>query len=172
MGNLKTQAMAFADIKYPQSYVSTSIDGVYWNSYEKIFEIDGVLKVDDIETATNFLDATLNITGSLDLANYPEAIITITADKTGIDKGNFTATLGYDGKSMQIQANTTNATEVGTSGNLSFENADGVIMKLNVASGNAVSGTVTVDDKDVGIIEESSSGIVLIRYNDGTFESL
>jgi len=80
--------------------------------------------------------------------------------------------LGYDGKSMQIQANTTNATEVGTSGNLSFENADGVIMKLNVASGNAVSGTVTVDDKDVGIIEESSSGIVLIRYNDGTFESL
>ena len=172
VGNLKTQAMAFADIKYPQSYVSTSIDGVYWNSYEKIFEIDGVLKVDDIETATNFLDATLNITGSLDLANYPEAIITITADKTGIDKGNFTATLGYDGKSMQIQANTTNATEVGTSGNLSFENADGVIMKLNVASGNAVSGTVTVDDKDVGIIEESSSGIVLIRYNDGTFESL
>lgn len=172
ISELKQQSLDFLNSEYPQNYTTVVFEDIRTLGNPDSLHIHADLTVADMETATSFLDATLNVTGSLDLASHPEAILTLTADKTGIDEGSFTATLGYDGKSMQILANTTNGTDTGTSGDLTFTNADGVVMKLNASSGAAVSGVVTVDGVEVGTIEESGSGIVLIRYNDGTFESL
>lgn len=54
---------------------------------------------------------------------------------------------------------------------LNFTNADGAAMML-VGSSDDISGNVTVNDNEVGTIEESDRGIMTIYYNDGTFESL
>ena len=128
------------------------------------------LELTDMETAESFLDATLNITGKIDLDGREEAMLTITANKTGIDAGNMTATLGYAGKSLQLSASTSNGDEDGTDASLSFSNAAGVAMTMT-ASDDFTNGNVTVDGEEVGVIE-SEDGVILMRYNDGTFESL
>ncbi|MGB1311204.1 MAG: hypothetical protein ACPG47_08330 [Leucothrix sp.] len=173
VGGLKSQAMDVLNAKYPQDYVSTSVKFVNISgSFNSMVDITGSLDVGDMETASSFLDATLNITGKIDLAAHPEAMLSLTADKTGLKAGTFTATLGYDNKTLQFMATTTDGNDTGTSGDLSFSNADGVVMKLSASSGEATSGSVTVDGTTVGTIEEMSGDVVIMRYNDGTFESL
>lgn len=175
IGNVKSQIEATLNLEYPQSYTSVELRYVSYStfSFDNKAEVFAAVVVDDIETATSFLDATLNITGKLNLASHPEAVLSLTADKTGLKAGTFTATLGYDNKTMQLVANIAEGNSADTaSGDLSFTNADGVAMKLNAISGNATTGVVTVDDVTVGTIEETSGGTVLIRYNDGSFESL
>ena len=119
------------------------------------------------ETSENFTDATLSISGKITLDGKGEAVLSITGNKTGLDSGNLTAALGYDGKSLQLTAETTNGEEDGTDAKLTFSNADGVAMTVE-ESDDWKSGVVTVGDSIVGHIDEDG----IIRYNDGTFESL
>lgn len=170
--NLSLEKIAISDLTVSSdsgSSTGLSIALVMNNASE--FDTFGYLENGN-ETSTNFLDATLMITGAIDLATFPEATLTISADKTGIDQGTFTATLGYDGRTMQIVANTTDGTESNSSGDLTFTNADGASLKLNSTTASEITGAVSIGDKTIGTIEETSSGIVIIRYNDGTFESL
>jgi len=156
---------------YGQSYVSATPYEIYANSFRESYAVAKV-EFSDMETAESFLDATLTITGNIDLADHPEAILTMTADKTGLKAGSFTAKLGYDDKSMELIANTTDGTKGGTSGDLTFTNADNVTMKVTATNGSATNGSVIVGNKVVGVMEEISGGAMIIRYNDGTFESL
>ena len=119
------------------------------------------------ETSADFTDATLSISGKITLDGKGEAVLSITGNKTGLDAGNLTAALGYDGKSLQLTAETTNGEEDGTDAKLTFSNADGVAMTVE-ESDDWKSGIVTVGDSIVGHIDEDG----IIRYNDGTFESL
>lgn len=128
------------------------------------------LTLDDMETAESFLDATLNISGSINLEGKDEATLAITANKTGLKAGNMTATLGYSGKNLQLSASTTNGNEDGTTASLSFKNADDVSMTMSNSEG-WTSGKVMVGEAQVGTIE-NQDGLAIIRYNDGTFESL
>ena len=128
------------------------------------------ITLNDLESADNFLDATLSITGNVDLADHPAATLSIIANKTGLKKGDLTATLAYSGKSMQMVTNTDGGEQENTSGSMSFSNADGVAMTVN-SSSDWESGTVMVGDAVVGVME-STDGVMIIRYNDGTFESL
>ncbi len=50
-----------------------------------------------------------------------------------------------------------------------IRNTNGVEATLNI---NSRSGKVEVDDVEVASIEESSHSLMLIRYEDGSFESL
>lgn len=173
-GNLVSQISPLITERYNQPYVtSATVDQVFVDSFGDGYAYANIrLEVSDMETAESFLDATLTITGKIDLAEHPEAMLTLTADKTGLRAGSFTAKLGYDNKSMEFMANTTNGQENGTSGDLTFTNADGVVMKVTASSGNATSGSVMVGDTLVGTMEELSNDAMIIRYNDGTFESL
>ena len=128
------------------------------------------LQIDEMETAENFLDATLNITGKVDLASDSEAMLSITANKTGIETGNLTATLAYSGKSLKLEAITATGGDDITDGSLSFSNADGTAMTI-VGNEDFTTGNVTVSGKEVGNIEDLNGGLIM-RYNDGTFESL
>ena len=128
------------------------------------------LVVDDMETAENFLDATLSITGKVDLDDYPEAVLSVTAKKTGIETGNLEATLSYDDKALNLSANTNGGGEENTDASLVFSNAAGTKMTIIIDEG-WTSGNVTVDDKEVGTIDNLDGGLIM-RYNDGTFESL
>jgi hypothetical protein len=152
---------------FPQSYVTNvEILNVYLSGD---YAGGGVrLEVDTMETAENFIDATLNITGNIDLEGQDAATLTVTADKTGAEVGEIMATLAYSGKSLTMKA-MIDGDEDDTS--LNFTNADGAAMML-VGSSDDISGNVTVNDNEVGTIEESDRGIMTIYYNDGTFESL
>ena len=56
----------------------------YFDGYRIFGSVE--LEVDDMETAESFLDATLNITGKVDLASDSEAMLSITANKTGMKR--------------------------------------------------------------------------------------
>ncbi|PWQ95541.1 hypothetical protein [Leucothrix arctica] len=118
------------------------------------------------ETEENFADATISLSGKLNLADYGEAVLSITANRTDLDLSNLTATLGYDGKSLQLTAGANTEDETVDLA-LTFSNADGVAMVLEKMDGET-DGTVTVGDSVVGTVDEDA----IIRYNDGTFESL
>lgn len=152
---------------FPQSYVTNvELLNVYLSGN---YAGGGVrLEVDTMETAENFIDATLNITGNIDLEGQDAATLTVTADKTGAEVGEIMATLAYSGKSLTMKA-MIDGDEDDTS--LNFTNVDGAAMML-VGSSDDISGNVTVNDNEVGTIEESDRGIMTIYYNDGTFESL
>ena len=128
------------------------------------------IELKDMETAESFLQATINITGKVDLAEHPEAVLSITANKTGFKDGNLTATLAYAGKSLSLTATTAGGDEENTDASLSFSNADGVAMTISKAD-DWTSGNVTVGNSEVGTIEDLN-GSLIMRYNDGTFESL
>ena len=128
------------------------------------------LEVDDMETAESFLDATISLTGKVNLASDSEAVLSITANKTGIDAGDLTASLAYDGKSLMLTANTTSDEDDLSDASLSFRNADGTAMTI-VGDEDFATGNVTVSGKEVGTIEDLN-GALIMRYNDGTFESL
>ncbi|PID46558.1 MAG: hypothetical protein CSB47_03300 [Proteobacteria bacterium] len=142
----------------------------YDDAVQPVVNVDFSKAEDGMETADSFLDATLNITGSINLEGKDEATLTITTNKTGIKSGNMTATLGYSGKTLQLSANTTNGSEDGTDFSVSFKNSDGATMKLSRSKGQ-MTGEVMVGSTRVGTIN-SQDGVAVIRYNDGTFESL
>ena len=83
---------------------NVTLEDFFFNGYQVFGYVE--LEVDEMETAENFLDATLNITGKVDLASHSEAMLSITANKTGIEAGNLTATLAYSGKSLKLEART------------------------------------------------------------------
>lgn len=53
-----------------------------------------------------------------------------------------------------------------------LSNADGVELVLDVQAEDDISGVARVGGKQVGMVSTTSDGLTLIRYNDGTFESL
>ncbi len=56
---------------------------------------------------------------------------------------------------------------------VSVSNASGVTMALTgLDSDEVISGTVTVNDQQVGTNSETSSGQVILHYEDGSMESL
>lgn len=127
------------------------------------------------ESDDNFADATINLSGNITVnGGASEAVLSISLNRTELYVGDMTATLGYDGKSLQMTADV-----VGEEANdgqdtadlaLSFSNADGVTLTLetSLTEDDSSSGTVTVGESVVGTVDEDA----IIRYNDGTFESL
>lgn len=151
------------------NYVNTvTLQDFYFDGYRIYGSVE--LELDDMETAESFLDATLNITGRIDLADHANAVLSITANKTGFKDGTLTGTLAYDGKILSLNATTAGGEVENTDGSLSFSNADGVAMTVTETS-DWKSGTVTVGNSEVGTIEDLN-GALIMRYNDGTFESL
>lgn len=57
-------------------------------------------------------------------------------------------------------------------GVITLSNADGVELVLDVQAEDDISGVARVGGKQVGTVSTTSDGLTLIRYNDGTFESL
>lgn len=118
-----------------------------------------------METAESFLDATLTLTGKVSLAGKGDVTLSIIGDKTGIDEGKVSAAIGYDGKSLFLSSQKNEDEDLGDK--LTLSNADGVTISLEEGA-DSTSGTVKVGDKTVGTIDNDG----IIRFNDGTFQSL
>ena len=85
-----------------------------------------------------------------------------------------TASLQRDTNTITVTAVTRPPTASANVVNASISNQDGVTLRFNnVALSNApVTGTVFVGETRVGTVEETEDGVILIRWVDGSFESL
>lgn len=133
----------------------------YWGSCDT--EVEVLLDLQSQETAESFMDATLTLTGKLALAGRPEATAAVAFDRTGKNTATASVLLAYNGQMLDIDVN---RAADGNSGTLEVSNSSGAKLSVGVAAGTT-SGTVKVGDITVGTI---SNGI--LRYTDGTFESL
>lgn len=138
--------------------VSMQLPNVY--GYGKVY-------LDNIESVEHILDAALNITGKINLTGNPEAVASLTIDKSGLNTGVATLSIAYNGQSFQVNFDNTGK---GGAGNVTITNPDGV--KL-VFTGNesTENGAVFVNDDQIGTIEKSDRGVI-VRFNDGSFVSL
>lgn len=124
--------------------------------------INATFDVVSKETAESFIKGSLTVTGNMSLKDLQPATAAITVNRTGYKAGNVSIKLAYDGRILDIDVSNT----TGETGALSAGTANGT--KLVVSSSG---GTVTVGGKEIGTISDSN-GVMIIRYNDGTFKSL
>ena len=137
------------------------------NSFELFDDQDETWQVEGPGNG-QWLDATLGLSFSLQLAGLPEASVSITGDRTGFDDGTATVTIAYG--TRRIELNATVADREAT-GNLVITNQDGVLLTVEHNANNDT-GTIKFNGQSYGTIEELSNGLVKITYSDGTFEIL
>lgn len=125
------------------------------------------------ETVSNFLKASLVLTGKMALKGLPEAKASILLDRTGLNTETASIMLSYNGQVLDI----TTSDPKGSAGSFTVTDSAGSKLVINytvgASGGKAVtSGSVSVSGKQVGTLQTTSKGLVLLNYNDGTFESL
>ena len=131
----------------------------------------------DFETADNFVQGTLMVTAQADVPELPQAIVVASVNRTELSGGDASLTVTYDGQSFTLAVDSEDLDADEPEATFTLTNPDGVNLTANLAetlSGEQylIGGTVSVGGTQVGTIEETDSGIVLVRYSDGTFESL
>ena len=157
---------------YPQSNIDNIlIRQVYYHHHndDTYLASDADIYLTDMESANNFLQASLSITGELKLDEYPEATASLTLKRTGLETGDAILTIAHNKQSVTLfyheKTNDADAT-------LTITNPEGVKLELT-ATENATKGTVSINSTSIGTIEElKDTNTIIIRYNDGTFESL
>ena len=141
----------------------------YYSAIDNLTTINGEVYFGPVETATDFANLTLNLTMDLALTGYPDTTAVITADRTTQKGGELLLTLSHGGQSVTFSASKTDATP-GT-GTLTVTTPDGAKLEVAVTEGSAT-GTVKVGGTTVGTLEDAGNGLIMVRYNDGTFETL
>lgn len=133
--------------------------------------LDGILvyadNIDD-ENETTYRELTdLSISFSAQLAGLPQALFTLSGDRTGFDDGSFAMNISYGGRRIDLSATLLND-EV--TGQIDITNQDGVV--LNIVRNNALTdGVIMYDGIEYATIE-TVNDITIIRYTDGFFETL
>lgn len=104
--------------------------------------------------------------------NAMAASIELKADRNAFDVVDASITIDYNGVDTILEA------DLGIQDNansaLTVRNTEGAVATLNALDDNAdaLAGTLTINGVQAGSIEETDDGLVLIRYTNGTFESL
>ncbi len=152
--NIDVDLAVYHDHGIPEGFVS------HWQ---------GRVSLPDMESANNFLNATLNISGELALSGLPTATANITLNRTGLETGNGSINIAYDNHSLTI-ALSESASTPGTA-TMTITNASDASLVIEPAE-DGISGNVSVNGHQVGVISEGVGGIAIITYIDGTFENL
>ncbi|HSW13003.1 MAG TPA: hypothetical protein VLI06_09215 [Solimonas sp.] len=138
-------------------------------------------------SASNSVIGTVVISTRAKLPDFPEGLLTIAVDakgatdpavgeSDGIPFGRVTVSLSEGDKLVLRVSGETTAAKPDSIPSVLLENASGVKLILdNISEGSnsiEVSGVLRVDGKRAGVVQQTSSGLVRIVYDDGTFESL
>ena len=131
----------------------------------------------DFETVDNFVKGTITLTTSATVPELPAATVTASVSRTNIAGGNANITVSYGGQSFMLDAVADDLDAAAPEGTLTLTNPDGVKMVLNLketekGDTTLLGGTVSVGGTQVGEVSETDNGLILVRYNDGSFESL
>jgi hypothetical protein len=128
-----------------------------------------------LETRTNVLKgafaATLN-TDIIGIGDESGVDISIAGEKLDIDTFEVLGNLSYAGRSFDISAVTFDIERLDDINALTVSNQDGVVIDVVKDSEGNITGTISKDGEEFATIEEDVGDFLLIRYSDGTFESL
>ncbi|MBL4607635.1 MAG: hypothetical protein JKY01_07395 [Pseudomonadales bacterium] len=129
------------------------------------------------ESANNFVKGTLTFSTTANVPDLPEATVVTTVSRTALNGGNVSMTVSQDGQSFKLELANADAQAAISAAVMTLTTPDGAKLVLNMReeeSGGTyvVSGTALVNGVQVGDISETSNGVTLVRYNDGSFESL
>ena len=162
----------------------TDEDGSYADLTIRIsFDNAAVYNVfSDIRNNENhFAKGEINITGELDLATKPKALVSLIVSSSVFERGIAKLLVSYDSKSLEFAVS--NLGETADDRKLEVSNQDGYklvfewtdmttledgdVLKQNTGSGKLYA----PDGTEVGKIDKTTNNITIIRYNDGTIES-
>ena len=124
-----------------------------------------------VETENNFVSGRLSVTAQIDSPELPQATATIAITREQFRMADAIMTVAHDGQSYSLEV-AVDDQEDNATGIVTLSNADGVELVLDVQAEDDVSGVARVGGKQVGVVSTTDDGLTLIRYNDGTFESL
>lgn len=141
----------------------------YWASYG-YSTINGELVFPPVESASSFANLTLTLTMDLSLTGYPDTSVVLTANRTALEGGDLTATFAHQGQNITFVVSKADGATAGE-GTLTVTTPDGAKLAVTASEG-ATTGTVKINGATVGTVEETGSGLIMVRYNDGTFETL
>lgn len=168
-GYLVSLSGGYSDCSLPPSDV-WDVEFTYWGSPVPYTLISGRLAFPSVETTDSFANLTLTLTMDLALTGYPATTAVLTANRTAQEGGDLTATFAHAGQSITFVVNKPDGATAGE-GTLTVTTPDGTKLAMT-ATEDATSGTLTVNGTSVGSVEETGSGLIMVRYNDGTFETL
>lgn len=158
-----------AQLGYSSALQWLNLDYMFY--YSGNYYVDYSALIEHEESESNYLMGNLLVTVDADDSALPEATLTAIVNRSQYQGGEALITVAYAGQSFTLDV-AGNETETGIVGNLALSNADGVELALVLDGQDDISGTATVNGTQVGVVETASNGLTLIRYNDGTFESL
>ncbi len=128
----------------------------------------GTLVFPSIESPENFANVVLAYSVKMALAGYPDVTTIFSISRDSYRGASLSITLSYRGQSLTFFFGVDE--EQGFTGNLTITTPDGVELVLDLSSGTG-GGVITVDGTEVATLERSG-GMWLVRYSDGTFESV
>lgn len=119
------------------------------------------------ETEQDYAMASLSIIFDINLTGVADDInVNFSANRTGLESGAGSLDLIYGGKQLNL------AYEGGDSVTISNHNdVTLVLTETEVDNETSVSGTISVDDEKFADVSDDS-GAALVRYSDGSFETL
>ena len=88
---------------------------------------------------------------------------------------DLTVRIGRDGRYLELIANEPTVVDNGVETSATFGNQDGVVLRFELRETpgtDEVSGEIFVGTTKVGDLEQTDNGLILIRWIDGSFESL
>ena len=128
-----------------------------------------LIRLPDMETAEYFGKATLTISTDLTLKGRPETRLIASGSRRGFKTA--TAFISLIDPSHELNIGLRNEGEAAGTGTVTFTNDKGAKMTITAAE-KQKTGELIVNGTKVGTVDFTKHDAVIIRYDDGTFESL
>lgn len=153
------------------SYDSSTLDYQTGASKTPTTWLYGELDLGSFESASYFAKGSLSVNLDLALRGYPNTSAIITANRTELKGGDALVTLLHNGSTVTLKLVKT-GTNPKPDGTLTVSNPDGVKLVVTAKDGVTRGNVTLADGTLVGTVEKSDNGLYIIRYKDGTFETL
>lgn len=129
------------------------------------------------ENASDFVKGTLTLSTTASAPGLAEATVVASASRTALNGGTVAVTVTQSGQSFKLETAVADTEAAAVNGTLTLTTPDGAKLLLNLTEAESdgayvMSGTASVNGVQVGEVSETDNGLTLIRYNDGSFESI
>lgn len=163
-------------LEIEQLYYENNYDGAT-NFSDRQLAAEVKVTFPDFESADNFVKGTISVTAKANVPELPEATVIASVSRTALAGGNAGIVVSYDGQSFTLTAESEDIDATEPKATLTLSNPDGVKLIINLAEKidgeqYIVDGELFVNGTKIGTVSETDSGIPLVRYTDGTFETL
>ncbi|MBV1873558.1 MAG: hypothetical protein KUG80_02185 [Gammaproteobacteria bacterium] len=131
----------------------------------------------ELESANNYVKGTLMFSAGAKVPAMPNATVVVSLSRTELSGGDIDINVSQDGKSFKLNVDSTDIDIDRVKSVLTVTTPDNAALVMNLKETleeevEVQSGSVLIDGIEVGEIAETAKGAILVRYNDGTFESL